>query len=69
MPCEFLGRKRAVRTKGLGMIRKLKYMLVASLLASSAFAFSAPPAYACMGEVCETINNVCNLYKGWDCVK
>jgi hypothetical protein len=56
--------------KGTG-VRKIKMTLVATLLALPTVGLFAPPASACMGEVCEAINVLCYkvITKGRDCVK
>ena len=57
-------------TEGTRM-RKIKMTLVATLLAIPTVGLFAPPASACMGEVCEAINEVCyrTITKGRPCVK
>jgi hypothetical protein len=52
-------------------MRKLKLTFVATLLAIPTVGMFAPPAQACMGEVCDAINEVCYrvLTKGRYCVK
>jgi hypothetical protein len=45
------------------MVRRLKLLVVAVLLAVPAVGALASPAHACMGEVCDTINAVCNAVK------
>ena len=51
-------------------MRKLKMLLVATVMAVPTVGMFAPPASACMGEVCEAINTVCiKVTKGHPCVK
>ena len=51
-------------------MRKVKLLMVATLMAIPTVGMFAPPASACMGEVCEAINFVCmKVTKGDPCVK
>ena len=51
-------------------VRKVKMLLVATVMAVPTVGMFAPPASACMGEVCEAINFVCmKVTKGDPCVK
>jgi hypothetical protein len=51
-------------------MRKVKMLLVATVMAVPTVGVFAPPASACMGEVCEAINLVCmKVTKGTPCVK
>jgi hypothetical protein len=51
-------------------VRKVKMFLVATVMAVPTVGVFAPPASACMGEVCEAINFVCmKVTKGDPCVK
>jgi hypothetical protein len=52
-------------------MRKIKLLLVATVMAVPTLGAFAPPAQACMGEVCESINYLCYkvITKGRDCVK
>jgi hypothetical protein len=57
------------RRKG-NAVHKVKLLLVATLMAVPTVGMFAPPASACMGEVCEAINTVCiKVTKGTPCVK
>ena len=51
-------------------VRKVKMLLVATVMAVPTVGVFAPPASACMGEVCEAINFVCmKVTKNQPCVK
>ena len=44
-------------------MRRLKLLVIASLAAIPAVGAFATPAHACMGEICDSINFVCNNVK------
>lgn len=48
-------------------MRKVRILVAAAMMAVPVLA--APPAHACMGEVCDAINFVCaKAFKGAQCV-
>jgi hypothetical protein len=53
------------------MPRRLKLLLIATLLAVPALGAFATPAHACNGEICDGINALCNAVKFLpdDCVR
>lgn len=51
-------------------MRKLRILVVAVVMAVPVAGAAATPAHACMGEICEAINLVCEkVTKGHPCVK
>jgi len=44
-------------------MRRLKLLVLAGLLAIPTVGAMSSPAQACMGEICDTINAVCNAVK------
>lgn len=51
-------------------MRKLRIVVAAVVMSVPLTATAATPAHACMGEICEAINLVCEkVTKGQPCVK
>jgi hypothetical protein len=51
------------------IMRRVKLLVVATLLAIPTTAISAGPAHACYGEICDAVNLVCAAVKKDPCVK
>ena len=53
------------------MLRRLKLLVIATVAAGPVVGVFASPAQACMGEVCDSINVLCNNVKFLpdDCVR
>jgi hypothetical protein len=53
------------------VLRRLKLLVIATLAAVPAVGVFATPAQACMGEICDSINFLCNNVKFLpdDCVR
>jgi hypothetical protein len=52
-------------------MRKVRILVAAAVLSVATAGLAAPPAHACMGELCDAINFVCEktITKGHACVK